>query len=185
MWLDESKASEGLCAQDVQNRAVHTDVCILRLRAVLAVLFFGRMLRAGATGLGASYHARDGQKWKCPSRASTHVHPCVRLCRRVPPCVLCTSMYFRLHTLLVVPIVALFSCLFVRVLRRFLSAVPPCCRSSPSTFLMPERPEEQFHVAVKRSSLAQMRRTPQENVFREISVMVRERERDRERETER
>lgn len=30
-------------------------------------------------------------------------------------------------------------------------------------------------MAVKRSSLAQMRRTPQENVFREISVMVSER----------
>lgn len=47
-------------------------------------------------------------------------------------------------------------------------------RSSPSTFLMPSRSEEQFHVAVKRSSLAHMRRTPQENVFREISVMVSE-----------
>ena len=127
MWLDESKASEGLCAQDVQNRAVHTDVCILRLRAVLAVLFFGRMLRAGATGLGASYHARDGQKWKCPSRASTHVHPCVRLCRRVPPCVLCTSMYFRLHTLLVVPIVALsHACSSAS----FVVSCPPCRRAA-------------------------------------------------------
>lgn len=45
-------------------------------------------------------------------------------------------------------------------------------RNSPSSFAVPFREEEQFHVAVKRSSLAHMRRTPQENVFKEIAVMV-------------
>eukprot|EP00903_Cladosiphon_okamuranus_P011493 g10825.t1 len=43
--------------------------------------------------------------------------------------------------------------------------------NDPNTFVMPRDPEHHFHVAVKRSSLAEMRRTPQENVFREISVM--------------
>ncbi|CAM9410920.1 unnamed protein product [Pylaiella littoralis] len=41
----------------------------------------------------------------------------------------------------------------------------------PSTFLMPRKSEEQTQVAVKMSSLAKMKRAPQENVFREISVM--------------
>ncbi|CAN0369749.1 unnamed protein product [Ectocarpus sp. 6 AP-2014] len=43
--------------------------------------------------------------------------------------------------------------------------------NDPSSFAVPFREEEQFHVAVKRSSLAHMRRTPQENVFKEIAVM--------------
>lgn len=52
-------------------------------------------------------------------------------------------------------------------------AAPETTRISPvETFCTKARPEEQFHVAVKRSSLAHMRRTPQENVFREIAVMV-------------
>eukprot|EP00752_Nemacystus_decipiens_P009834 g8773.t1 len=42
---------------------------------------------------------------------------------------------------------------------------------NPFTFLVPDSPERQQHVAVKRSSLVEMRRFPQENVFREISVM--------------
>lgn len=48
----------------------------------------------------------------------------------------------------------------------------PYVNSRPSTFLMPRKSEEQTQVAVKMSSLAKMKRAPQENVFREISVMV-------------